>query len=79
MWYLPVSFLSGRFQEILDLEKGMRAIEDVDRVIHGEAGVRIYSKTGHGNATISAWPSPKVSICTSAVKKTFLKRFKAGT
>ena len=79
MWHLPVSFLSGRFQEILDLEKGMRTIEDVDQVIHGEAGMRIYSKTGRGNATISAWPPPKVSICTSAVKKTFLKRFKART
>lgn len=57
----------------------MRTIEDVDQVIHGEAGMRIYSKTGRGNATISAWPPPKVSICTSAVKKTFLKRFKART
>jgi hypothetical protein len=60
MRQLPASFLPVRLQETLDLEKGMQTIEDMDRVIHGEAGVRIYSKTGRGNATISAWPSPRV-------------------
>ncbi len=38
----------------------MRTVNDLENMIHGEAKVRIWSKAGPGNATISAWPSAKV-------------------
>jgi hypothetical protein len=79
MWHLPASFLPVRFQEIFDLEKGMRTAEDLERMIHGEARVRIYSKTGRGKATISAWLSSSVIYMYSCGKKTSLKRVKART
>ncbi|MDD5279525.1 hypothetical protein [Acidithiobacillus sp.] len=38
----------------------MRTVNELEAMIQCEAKVRIWSKAGPGNATISAWPSAKV-------------------